>query len=112
TRGAVTLEELARRLDCRLDGDGTIVVTRVAGIDEAGPGDLTFLTNSKYASYLAKTRASALIGDDKVTGAPCAVLRSRHPYLAFARAVGLLTPPTRSVPGISALAAIDPTADI
>jgi UDP-3-O-[3-hydroxymyristoyl] glucosamine N-acyltransferase len=112
TRGAVTLEELARRLDCRLEGDGSIVVTRVAGIDEAGPGELTFLTNSKYASSLAKTRASALIADDKVTGAPCAVLRSRHPYLAFARAVGILTPPTRPQPGISALAAIDPTAEI
>jgi UDP-3-O-[3-hydroxymyristoyl] glucosamine N-acyltransferase len=73
TRGAVMLEELARRLDCRLEGDGTIVVTRVAGIDEAGPGDLTFLTNPKYANRLATTRASAIIADDSVLGAPCAV---------------------------------------
>jgi len=112
TRGAVMLEELARRLDCRLEGDGTIVVTRAAGIDEAGPGDLTFLTNPKYANRLATTRASAIIADDSVLGAPCAVLRSKYPYLAFARAVGLLTPSTRPGPAISALAAIDPTADI
>ena len=112
TRGAVTLDELARRLDCRLEGDGAIAVTRVAAIDDAGPGDLTFLTNPKYASRLAATRASALIADDSVTGAPCAVLRSRHPYLAFARAVGILTPASRPAVGISALAAIDPTASL
>jgi UDP-3-O-[3-hydroxymyristoyl] glucosamine N-acyltransferase len=54
----VTLDELARRLGCRLEGDGAIDVSRVAAIDEAGPGDLTFLTNPKYASSLASTRAS------------------------------------------------------
>ena len=112
TRGAVTLEELARRLDCRLEGDGTTVVTRVAGIDDAGPGDLTFLTNPKYANRLATTRASAVIVDEKTVGAPCPVLRHKHPYLVFARAVGVLTPPTRPQPGISSLSAIDPTADI
>ena len=112
TRGAVTLDELARRLDCRLEGDGSIVVTRVAGIDEAGPGDLTFLTNQKYANRLATTRASAVIVDEKTVGSPCPVLRSQYPYLAFARAVGVLTPASRPAFGISALAAIDPTAHI
>jgi UDP-3-O-[3-hydroxymyristoyl] glucosamine N-acyltransferase len=108
----VTLEELARRLECRLEGSGAIVVTRVAGLDEAGPGDLTFLANAKYANRLATTRASAVLLDDHTTDAPCAVLRTSHVYLAFARAVGLLTPATRPAPGISALAAIDPTAEL
>jgi UDP-3-O-[3-hydroxymyristoyl] glucosamine N-acyltransferase len=112
TRRAVTLAELARRLDCRLDGDGAIEVTRVAAIDEAGPGDVTFLTNAKYASRLGSTRASAVIAGESATGAPCAVLRSGHPYLAMARAVGLLTPPSRPAPGISPLAAIDATAEL
>jgi UDP-3-O-[3-hydroxymyristoyl] glucosamine N-acyltransferase len=112
TRRAVTLAELARRLDCRLDGDGAIDVTRVAAIDEAGPGDLTFLTNARYASKLASTRASALLADEGTTGAPCAVLRSPHPYLAMARAVGLLTPPARPAPGISPLSAIDAAAEL
>jgi UDP-3-O-[3-hydroxymyristoyl] glucosamine N-acyltransferase len=112
TRRAVTLSELARRLDCRLDGDGAVEVTRVAAIDDAGPGDITFLTNAKYASKLASTRASAVIADERTTGAPCAVLRSRYPYLAMARAVGLLTPPRRPAPGISSLSAIDATAEL
>ena len=106
----MTLAELARQLDCRLEGDGTIEVVRVAGIEDAQPGEVTFLTNPKYASRLAGTRASAVIADDSLTDAPCAVLRSPQPYLAFARAVSLLTPPSAPSPGVSPHASIATTA--
>ncbi|HUL74271.1 MAG TPA: UDP-3-O-(3-hydroxymyristoyl)glucosamine N-acyltransferase [Vicinamibacterales bacterium] len=108
----MTLADLARELGCRLDGDGTIDVVRVAGIEDAGPGEVTFLANPKYASKLAATRASAVIADASVTSAPCAILRTPQPYLAFAAAVGLLTPPARLAPGISPLASVDPTAEL
>ena len=42
------LRELAERLACRLEGDGEIEIVRVAGIEDAGPGDLTFVANPKY----------------------------------------------------------------
>jgi UDP-3-O-[3-hydroxymyristoyl] glucosamine N-acyltransferase len=99
-------------LGCRLEGDGSIEVARVAGLEAAGPGDVTFLANPKYANKLPQTRASAVIAGEAVTGAPCAILRSAEPYLAFANAVAVLTPPPRPAPGISTLAAIDPTAEI
>ncbi len=108
----MTLRELAERLHCRLEGDGAIDVVRVASIDDAGPGDVTFLSNSKYASLLPATRASAIIADAGVTGAPCAVLRTAHVYLAFADAVALLMAPARPAAGRSALASIDPSADL
>jgi UDP-3-O-[3-hydroxymyristoyl] glucosamine N-acyltransferase len=108
----VTLTELAQRLGCRLEGDGQIEVVRVAGIEEAQPGEVTFLANAKYASRLGSTRASAVIADDAVNGAPCAVLRTREPYLAFAEAVALLSPPRRPAAGLSPLASVDPTAVI
>lgn len=108
----MTLSDLARHLGCRLEGDGSIEVTRVAGLEAAGPGDVTFLANSKYAAKLPQTRASAVIAGESVTGAPCAILRTAEPYLAFANAVAVLTPPARPAPGISTLAAIDPTAEI
>jgi UDP-3-O-[3-hydroxymyristoyl] glucosamine N-acyltransferase len=108
----MTLGELADRLGCRLEGDASIDVHRVAGLDEAGPGDVTFLANSKYASKLPTTKAAAVIASDSVHDAPCAVLRTAQPYLAFAAAVAVLTPPARLAPGISPLAAIDPTAEI
>jgi UDP-3-O-[3-hydroxymyristoyl] glucosamine N-acyltransferase len=108
----VTLADLARHLGCRLEGDGDLEVTRVAGLEDAGPGDVTFLSNPKYASKLSATRATAVIVDDKVAGAPCAMLRTAQVYLAFAEAVSLLTPASRPAPGISSLASIDPTATL
>jgi UDP-3-O-[3-hydroxymyristoyl] glucosamine N-acyltransferase len=108
----VTLRELAERLHCRLEGDGGIEITRVAPIDEAGPGDLTFLSNPKYASKLGATRASAVLADDTVTDAPCAVLRTAQVYLALAEAVALLMPRPRPAPGRHPLASIDPTAQL
>jgi len=109
---AVTLAELAMRIGCRVDGDETIDVRRVASLDDAGPGDVTFLHNPKYAARVSATRASAVIADDRLTDAPCAVLRSSNPYLAFAEAVAALTPPAVSLPGISPLASVAASATL
>jgi UDP-3-O-[3-hydroxymyristoyl] glucosamine N-acyltransferase len=114
----VTLGELARRLECPVEGDAAIEIRRVAKIEEAGPGDLTFLANSKYASKLASTKASAVIMNGEAATAPCAVIRSQSPYLTFARAAQVLSPGQAPVAGVHRLAsvaddaAIDPTATI
>ena len=100
------LRELAERLACRLDGDGEIDIVRVAGIDDAGPGDLTFVANTKYLPALATTRASAVVLRDDAAAPRLAVLRTTDPYLAFARAVGLFAPQWKPSPGIHAMAAI------
>jgi UDP-3-O-[3-hydroxymyristoyl] glucosamine N-acyltransferase len=104
------LRDIADRLECRLEGDGEIEIHRVAGIDDAGPGDLTFFTNPKYARALKSTRASAVILSEKADPAPCAMLRVSHPYLAFAKAVELFTNPSRPPAGIHRLADVAPTA--
>jgi UDP-3-O-[3-hydroxymyristoyl] glucosamine N-acyltransferase len=95
----VTLAELAERLGAVLEGDGAIDVSRVAGIEHAGPGDVTFLANPKYAAAIATTRASAVILDPKAPAAPCAMLRVANPYLAFARAAQAFAPPRTLPPG-------------
>jgi UDP-3-O-[3-hydroxymyristoyl] glucosamine N-acyltransferase len=102
----VKLRDLAERIDCRLEGNGDLDITRVAGIRDAGEGDVTFLANPKYEKTLHATRASAIILREGGPNAPCAMLRARDPYLAFARAVGLFAPAWRPVPGVHALAAI------
>lgn len=94
------LSELAGRLDCTLEGDGDIDVQRVTGIEDAGPGDVTFFANPKYAAALRVTHASAVILGEGVEAAPCAMLRTKNPYLAFARAVGLFADGWRPAPGI------------
>ncbi len=106
----MTLGELASRLRCPLEGDATIQIQRVAKIDQAGPGDLTFLANPKYGSAVSSTRASAIILGPGIEGAPCAVLRSPNPYLTFAEAVGALIPAERPAAGIDPLASVAPDA--
>jgi UDP-3-O-[3-hydroxymyristoyl] glucosamine N-acyltransferase len=102
----VTLGELADRLGAVLEGDRTLEVTRVAGIEQAGPGDVTFLANPKYAAALGATRASAVILDTKAPAAPCAMLRIANPYLAFARAAHAFAP-SRALPaGVHATAVV------
>jgi UDP-3-O-[3-hydroxymyristoyl] glucosamine N-acyltransferase len=102
----VKLRELAERLDCRLEGDGEVDIVRVAGIQQAGPGDVTFLANPKYEKTLQQTSASAVILRDDAAAAPCAMLRAPDPYLAFARAVGLFAPAWRPAPGVHPMSAV------
>ncbi len=108
----MTLAEIADRLGCRLEGDGTLVITRVATLDDAGPGDLTFLANPKYASRVATTRASAIIVADGADPAPCAMLRSPQPYRSFAQALSLLGRNERPAAGIHPAAIVAPDATI
>ncbi len=111
----MTLAELAEHLGCRLEGatesDAAQTITRVNGLDDAGPGDVTFLTNPKFTSRVAGTKAAAVLADDSLTGAPCPILRTATPSVACAAAIGLLTPVVVPVAqGIHPLASIDPTA--
>src|SRR5215831_5335489 len=86
------LRDIAERLDCRLEaGADDIEIVRVAGIEHAQAGDLTFVANPRYQSLLPTTQASAVIlAENQHTQAPCPVLRSDNPYRAFANALRLL----------------------
>ena len=71
------------------------VITGVGPLDTAGPGDVTFLDNPKYADQLAGTRASAVfIAERYAARAPAGVvpLVTADPYRAFAKFVGWLFP--------------------
>ena len=98
------LQDIAERLGCVLEGDGKIEIARVAGIEDAGPGDLTFFANPKYTAELRATRASAVILGERAERASCAMLRAAEPYLAFAHAVALFADDWRPPAGIHAQA--------
>jgi UDP-3-O-[3-hydroxymyristoyl] glucosamine N-acyltransferase len=108
----VKLRDLADRLGCRLEGDGDVEIDRVAAIDSAGPGDLTFLANPKYTHALARTRASAVILAEDAPAAPCAMLRTAEPYVTLARALRAVNPPDRPAPGIHPSALIEEGAEV
>jgi UDP-3-O-[3-hydroxymyristoyl] glucosamine N-acyltransferase len=87
-------------------------ITGVTGIEDAGPGQLTFVVNPKYAPAARTTKAAAVIvaEDFPATGKP--LLRSKNPYLAFARALELFYQPPKYAPSIHPTAVIHPTAKI
>src|SRR5271156_3374716 len=104
------LFEIAERLGCALEGDGNVEITGVAGIDAAGPGTLTFLTNPKYRRALRTSQASAIVAAANAGPMPMPALRSAHPYLDFARAIELFHAPERYAPGIHPTAVVAATA--
>lgn len=108
----MTLRELAERLGCRLEGDGALEVSRVASLEQAGEGDVAFFANPRYAPALRRTRASAVIIGENAPAAPCAMLRTRHPYLAFANALSMFVTPSHPPAGIDELSAIAEDADL
>lgn len=108
----MTLHELAERIGARLEGEGDVVVTRVAGLETAGPGEVTFLASAAYAPKVGETRASAIILGTHGGAAPCAVLRVADPYLAFARAAVALAPPSTLPVGIHPTAVVAPDASL
>lgn len=55
------LSEIIDQLGGTLEGSGDIEITGVAGLSEAGKGDISFLANPKYATQVATTKASAVI---------------------------------------------------
>ena len=105
------LSQIATQLGARLDGEDA-EITGVAGIEEAGPQQITFIANPKYASAVKTTKASAVIVSDDFPAAPLTTLRSSNPYLTFARALALFYQPPRYAPGIHATSQIHPSAQI
>ena len=98
------LGEIAAALGASLDGDGETEISGVAGLEQAGPGQLTFLANPKYAPKVRGTQAVAIIAVSPLEGLPTLV--SKNPYLDFARALALFYQAPRPAPGIHPLASI------
>ena len=106
------LSEIAARLDCVLKGNGDVEITAVTGIDEAVPGNLTFVSNPKYAAKARITQASAVIVAMDFPEIEAATLRSTNPYLTFARSIELFYEPPQPAVGFDATARIAATVEI
>jgi UDP-3-O-[3-hydroxymyristoyl] glucosamine N-acyltransferase len=105
------LSELAERLEVELRGDGDMRVAKVATLQQAGPGDLSFLANARYRRHLPATRASAVVlAEADAAACPVAALVTEHPYLCYARAARLLHPVAPVEAGIHPSAVVDPRA--
>jgi len=110
---AYSLAEIAAHLGERVAGDAEVRISQVATLEHALPGQISFLTNSKYRAQLDNTRAGAVIlgeADSDATDLPRII--SKNPYACFARVSALLNPLPESIPGIHASAVVDKSARI
>src|SRR5690348_5912104 len=107
------LSAIAGVLSARLEnGSADIEITGVAGIETAGPGQLTFVANPKYAALARATKASAIIVSEEFPALSTPTLRSKNPYLDFARALELFYKPPKYDPGIHPTAVVHSSAKI
>ncbi len=113
------LAELAALVGGRVEGDPSVAISGVSGLEEAQPGQLSFYGNTRYKEALAKTRASAvLVGQDVPVRTGVAWVRVVNPHLAFARISNVYHPATAYAPGIApqayvhAEASVHPTATV
>jgi UDP-3-O-[3-hydroxymyristoyl] glucosamine N-acyltransferase len=109
----ITLGQLAAQFGCKLVGDSGITVDTVAGLQNAGPGSLSFLSNPGFRGQLASTQAAAVVlRAEDVDDSPVASLVSENPYADYARMAAIIHPPPTYAPGIDASAVVSPTAAV
>jgi UDP-3-O-[3-hydroxymyristoyl] glucosamine N-acyltransferase len=107
------LSQLSDALGTKMEnGSPDTEIQGVAGIEQAGPGQLTFVSNPKYAAAARTTKASAVIVAEDFPAIATAMLRSNNPYLAWAKALALFHQPPHYAHGIHPTAVVHPTAKI
>ena len=108
-----SLSELADSLGLEYSGNPETRITGLASLESADNTRLGFCNNPRYLHILRNTRAAAVIvKPEHAAHAPCPVLITSDPYLAFARASSLFARPPRFSAGIHPTALIAPTARI
>jgi UDP-3-O-[3-hydroxymyristoyl] glucosamine N-acyltransferase len=106
------LATLAARLGATLNGDPDLEIHSAAGLEVAGPGQLTFVANPRYIPLARTTQASAVLVEPAFEAISAASLRIANPYLAFARALEILYEAPTYPPGIHPTAVIASTAQV
>ncbi len=107
------LLEIARSIGATAENvPPELEITGLAGVGDAGPTELTFLTNPKYMAAASTTRAAAIIVAPGFPADGRALLRSQNPHLAYAKALELFYSPPRYQPGIHPTAVIASSARV
>src|SRR6202140_125007 len=107
------LSDIAPALKAALDNaTPNTEITGVAAIEQAGPGQLTFVSNPKYNAAARSTQASAVIVSENFPAINAGMLRSKNPYLAWAKAIELFYQPPSYAAGIHPTAGIHAKAKV
>jgi UDP-3-O-[3-hydroxymyristoyl] glucosamine N-acyltransferase len=107
------LADIASALGARLEnGSPDTNISGVARIEQAGAGQITFVSNPKYAAAARTSKAAAIIVAEDFPAIVAPMLRSKNPYLAFARCLELFYEPPRYPPGVHSTAVVHASARI
>jgi UDP-3-O-[3-hydroxymyristoyl] glucosamine N-acyltransferase len=102
------LSELARLVGGRVDGDANRRIRTVATLEDAGPDDLSFLTNPAYREAGQRSRAGAILVGPGAGIEGRDLLVAPDPYLALAEILDRMHPAPRPAPGVSRDARLGP----
>src|SRR3981081_3449325 len=107
------LSQITSAVNARLEnGSPDVEITGVNGIEQAERGEITFVSNPKYAARARSTKASAVIVAEDFPAIPAAMLRAKNPYLAFAHALELFSSQHRDAPGVHPTAVSNSSAEV
>ena len=108
-----SISDIVATLGGQVIGDGATLIKRVSSLNNAKPGDLCFINDSKYQKELNTCNASAYVlraRDANLTKSPSIIVD--NPYAYFAKVAALLNPETKPIAGIAQSAVIDISAII
>ncbi|HHM02564.1 MAG TPA: UDP-3-O-(3-hydroxymyristoyl)glucosamine N-acyltransferase [Caldithrix abyssi] len=109
----MTLSEIAQLINGELHGAGDVLISGPAKIEEAGDGEISFISSKKYKHFLDSTRAAALIVDQEYDNLKTPHIRVKDAYVGFLYVLKAYAPEkTHSFEGISPKAHIEKSATI
>ena len=109
-----TVGKIAELIGGSVRGDSSIEINGAAGIEKAGSGHITFLSNDKYISETENTAASAILVHQKYADKPFTIptICVDNVYSALAEILTLFDSREQRDPGINPNSFVDPTAKV
>jgi len=109
----ITLDELARLTNSTISGDKNIQLKAVSTLEEAGEGDISFVSNPKYKKLLKGCGASAVIMSSALAEDYSGnALINDDPYLTFAKIVRVFHAKKNPIGLIHTTAIVDQSSSI
>ncbi|MBC8181633.1 UDP-3-O-(3-hydroxymyristoyl)glucosamine N-acyltransferase [candidate division KSB1 bacterium] len=109
----LTLTEIAELVNGEVVGDGSVIITGVGKIEDALPGQITFISNPKYVKFIDSTKASAVLVGEDFPQVSIPVVRTKNAYFSFLKLLRYFNPPIETLEeGIHPSAVIHETATI
>ncbi len=108
----VELNELARLVNGKVVGDGSTIISGVAGIKDAKEGDITFLAQLKYAPDVKNSKASAIVLGKPLEESSLPTIIVENPMFAFSKLISHFYVKPYSPKGVSPKAVIGNDTDL